>query len=33
MGAATALMYGHTDPSIAGMVIDSAFASLKRLAY
>ena len=31
MGAATALMYAHTDPSIAGMVLDSAFADLKQL--
>ena len=31
MGAVTAIMYGHRDPSIAGMVLDSAFASLKEL--
>lgn len=29
MGAATALLHGHRDPSIAGMVLDSSFASLK----
>ena len=28
MGAATALMHGERDPSIAGMVLDSAFADL-----
>lgn len=28
MGAATALLHGDRDPSIAGMVIDSAFSSL-----
>ena len=32
MGAATALMHGHRDPSIAGMVVDSAFSSLETLA-
>lgn len=32
MGAATALLHGERDPSIAGMVIDSAFASLEILA-
>ena len=32
MGAATALMHGHRDPSIAGMVVDSAFSSLEKLA-
>ena len=31
MGAVTALLYGYTDPSIAGLVLDSAFASLKIL--
>ena len=31
MGAVTAIMYGDRDPSIAGMVLDSAFASLKEL--
>ena len=32
MGAATALLHGHRDPSIAGMVIDSPFTHLKKLA-
>jgi len=32
MGAATALMYAERDPSIAGMVLDSPFASLEQLA-
>eukprot|EP01098_Paradermamoeba_levis_P001572 TRINITY_DN1183_c0_g1_i5.p1 TRINITY_DN1183_c0_g1~~TRINITY_DN1183_c0_g1_i5.p1 ORF type:complete len:372 (-),score=96.68 TRINITY_DN1183_c0_g1_i5:140-1255(-) len=32
MGAATSLMYGAMDPSIAGMVLDSPFASLPQLA-
>jgi hypothetical protein len=32
MGAATALMYGDRDPSIACMVLDSSFSSLVRLA-
>ena len=31
MGAVTAIMYGDRDPSIAGMVLDSAFASLNEL--
>lgn len=31
MGAVTAIMYGDKDPSIAGMVLDSPFSSLKRL--
>jgi len=31
MGAATALLYGDRDPSIAGMVLDSAFADLMQL--
>lgn len=31
MGAVTAIMYGDKDPSIAGMVLDSAFSSLKKL--
>ena len=31
MGAVTAIMYGDRDPSIAGMVLDSAFSSLKEL--
>lgn len=32
MGAATALLHGERDPSIAGMVLDSSFASLHMLA-
>ena len=32
MGAATALLHGERDPSIAGMVLDSAFADLQQLA-
>jgi alpha-beta hydrolase superfamily lysophospholipase len=32
MGAATALLFGHRDPSIAGMVLDSPFSQLKLLA-
>jgi pimeloyl-ACP methyl ester carboxylesterase len=32
MGAATALFYSEADPSIAGMVLDSAFADLTMLA-
>jgi len=32
MGAATALLHGHRDPSIAGLILDSSFTSLKRLA-
>ena len=32
MGAATAVLYAHQDPSIAGMVLDSGFASLGMLA-
>jgi hypothetical protein len=32
MGAATALLHGHRDPSIAGMVLDSPFSHLKNLA-
>ncbi len=32
MGAVTALLHGHRDPSIAAMVLDSPFASLKQLA-
>ena len=32
MGAATALLHGERDPSIAGMILDSAFASLEMLA-
>jgi len=32
MGAATALLHGHRDPSIAGMVLDSPFSNLKDLS-
>jgi acetyl esterase/lipase len=32
MGAATALMHGERDPSIACMVLDSPFADLTQLA-
>lgn len=32
MGAATAILYAHMDPCIAGMVLDSGFASLSMLA-
>ena len=32
MGAATALLHGHRDPSIAGMVLDSPFSKLQTLA-
>ena len=32
MGAATALLHGERDPSIAGMVLDSAFTDLQLLA-
>ena len=32
MGAATALLHGDRDPSIAGMVLDSSFANLKQIA-
>jgi esterase/lipase len=32
MGAVTALMYADRDPSIAGLVLDSAFSSLRKLA-
>lgn len=32
MGAATALLHGHRDPSIAAMVLDSPFASLEQVA-
>lgn len=31
MGAATALMFGERDPSIAGMILDSPFADLTQL--
>jgi hypothetical protein len=32
MGAATALLHSHRDPSIAGLVLDSSFSDLKQLA-
>lgn len=32
MGAATALLHGERDPSIAAMVLDSAFSSLVTLS-
>jgi hypothetical protein len=32
MGAATALLHGNRDPSIAGMVLDSPFSDLRILA-
>ena len=32
MGAVTALMHADRDPSIAGLVLDSPFASLSRLS-
>jgi len=32
MGAATALMYAANDPAISGIVLDSAFSSLKKIA-
>jgi pimeloyl-ACP methyl ester carboxylesterase len=32
MGAATALLHGERDPSIAGMILDSAFTDLESLA-
>ena len=31
MGAVTALFYAHSDPSIASLVLDSAYADLPRL--
>ena len=31
MGASTALMFGHRDPSIAAMVLDSPFSDLSVL--
>jgi len=33
MGAATALLHGDRDPSIAGMVVDSSFSDLETLAW
>lgn len=32
MGAATSLLHGERDPSIAGMVLDSSFSDLQKLA-
>ena len=32
MGAITALMHADRDPSIAGIIIDSAFVSLRKVA-
>eukprot|EP00008_Paramoeba_atlantica_P013909 CAMPEP_0201475458 /NCGR_PEP_ID=MMETSP0151_2-20130828/886_1 /ASSEMBLY_ACC=CAM_ASM_000257 /TAXON_ID=200890 /ORGANISM="Paramoeba atlantica, Strain 621/1 / CCAP 1560/9" /LENGTH=366 /DNA_ID=CAMNT_0047855559 /DNA_START=192 /DNA_END=1292 /DNA_ORIENTATION=- len=32
MGAATAIMFGSSDPSIAGMVLDSPFSNLNKVA-
>lgn len=32
MGAVTALMHADRDPSIAGLVLDSAFSNLKALS-
>ena len=32
MGAATSLLHGERDPSIAGMVLDSSFSDLNKLA-
>jgi pimeloyl-ACP methyl ester carboxylesterase len=32
MGAATALLHAHRDPSIAGMILDSPFSSLFKLS-
>ena len=32
MGAVTALLHAHRDPSIACMILDSPFTSLKRVA-
>ena len=32
MGAATALLHGERDPSLAGLVLDSSFADLTMLA-
>mmetsp|Transcript_30138 Transcript_30138/g.70308 ORF Transcript_30138/g.70308 Transcript_30138/m.70308 type:complete len:425 (+) Transcript_30138:100-1374(+) len=32
MGAATALLHGHRDPSIAAMILDSPFSSLETVA-
>ena len=33
MGAATALLHSHRDPSIAGMILDSPFADLEQLIH
>jgi len=32
MGAVTALLYVDKDPSISGMILDSPFTTLKRVA-
>lgn len=32
MGAATALLHGERDPSVAGMILDSSFSDLQTLA-
>lgn len=32
MGAVTSLMYSDSDPSIAGMVLDSPFSNMEVLA-
>ena len=32
MGAATALLHSHRDPSIACIILDSPFADLRQLA-
>ena len=32
MGAITSLMHSDRDPSIAGLVLDSPFSSLRKLA-
>jgi len=32
MGAVTSIMYGANDPSVACMIVDSAFSSLKTLS-
>ena len=32
MGAITAIMHGDRDPSIAGMILDSPFATLRKVA-
>ena len=32
MGAITSIMHADRDPSIAGMIIDSPFSSLRKVA-